>query len=411
MTNDGHTESSHMTPTNPDQLSVVSDDELISRGLDRVLRKRERVIEFSSDRPCGMLRLTGQADSPWAGWNAERSARGTIRVPAGMDLALTIDASEVTDLSGLRAIKAGDVQHISLHGYWLHMDESQLDQLLYLVNRDPDIILDLRVSLRSIPARSRGHLHALVERSHSVCLQDATDETLANIKYFSPRQLHFDWFNKVTDEGVKYLAGLTSLETLGLINTGITDAGLLFLLDLNSLRTLSLSQSPVGDQGMLVLGKLLSLRRLDLSNTNITDVGLQRLSDVLPSLTWLGLWSTGVTDAGMPCLATAVQLTEALGLGNLPITDKGLRHLSGLYGLTDLRLCNTRITDSGLAFLRELSALEILYLSQTAITDNAVVTLAGFKQLRKLDLHGSQVTSSGLTSLKAALPMCEISSS
>lgn len=412
MTNDGNPESSHMSPTNPDQLQVVSDDELISRGLDRVLRKRERVIELSSDRSCGMLRLTGQADSPWVGWNAERSARGTIRVPAGMDLALTIDASKVTDLSGLRAIKAGDVQHISLRGDWLHMDDWQLSYLLNLVLRDPDITLDLSVSLRSIPAHSIGYLNVLVERAQHVYLEDVTDDTLANIRLFShPRSLSFDWFNKVTDEGVKHLAGLTSLEVLGLNNTKITDAGLLFLLDLNSLHTLSLRQSPVGDQGMFVLGKLLSLRRLDLLETRITDVGLRRLSGVLPSLTWLGLWSTGVTDAGMPCLATAVRLVEALVLGNLSITDEGLRHLHGLHGLTNLYLSNTRITDSGLGFLRELTALETLSLSQTAITDNSVETLTRFRRLTKLNLNGSQVTPRGLKSLKAALPTCEISSS
>ncbi len=409
MIEDSSDKGPSLIPGSSDPLQRATDQGLISRGLDFVRRKRERAIEFAPDRSVGNLRLTAREDSPWAGWSAEAPACGIVRVPAGMNLSLEVDVSRVTDLSPFGLIKAGDVQNVVLRGPWPYLDQEQLVHLLDLVFRDPEITLDLRLSLQSVPARRFPHIHPLFDRCRSVHLEAATDEVMATVERLPHlRRLYLDWTsNKVTDEGVKHLAGLTSLEELALDYTRVTDSGAHFLLNLTSLRSLSLNRTLVGDQAMSLIGKLFSLRELNLSETKVTDTGLNRLSDVLPCLTWFSVWGTGVTDTGMPCLARAEKLVDHLGLGELPITDEGLRHLRGLHALRDLRLCGTRITDSGLESLRELAALEVLYLSDTTVTDEGIQVLGGHRRLRILDVKGTRVTSRGLQSLRDVLPMCE----
>ena len=112
----------------------------------------------------------------------------------------------------------------------------------------------------------------------------------------------------ITNEGFKYLKGVTGLQRLHL-NTfrlsdtagfQITDTGLAYLKDLPSLEELDLSypsnfgQSGITDESLEIVGEMPSLRVLNLFGTRITDDGVKHL-ERLSILEHLDLRATGVT--------------------------------------------------------------------------------------------------------------------
>ena len=68
--------------------------------------------------------------------------------------------------------------------------------------------------------------------------------------------------SQVTDAGLKELAGLKQLQTLGLSDTQVTDAGLKELASLKQLQTLVLGGTKVTDAGMQELQKALPKLRI-----------------------------------------------------------------------------------------------------------------------------------------------------
>src|SRR5262245_30775574 len=136
---------------------------------------------------------------------------------------------------------------------------------------------------------------------------------------------------KVTDAGLKQLAGLKNLSALYLASTKVTDAGLRELTGLENLSTLDLSGTKVTDAGLKALAPLKNLSALYLVHNEVTDVGLRELVG-LAKLSVLHLSFTKVTDAGMKELAKLKNLTE-LQLSFTKVTDAGLKELAWLTNL------------------------------------------------------------------------------
>ena len=85
-------------------------------------------------------------------------------------------------------------------------------------------------------------------------------------------------------------------------------------------------------------------------------------------------------------------LTGLAGLHNLVlretrITDAGLAHLKRARRLRVLDLDQTRVSDAGLAHLGELTSLRGLYLARTEVTDAGLAALSPLKKLRELGLR------------------------
>ena len=79
-------------------------------------------------------------------------------------------------------------------------------------------------------------------------------------------------------------AGLKGLQTLILYNnTKVTDAGLKELAGLNNLQTLELAFTGVSDAGLKHLAGLKSLQSLNLRKTPVTDAGVKELQKALPA--------------------------------------------------------------------------------------------------------------------------------
>lgn len=106
-----------------------------------------------------------------------------------------------------------------------------------------------------------------------------------------------------------------------------------------------LLDTPATNDDLRQLAVLPSVERIWLSRTKVTDEGMPRLL-VCPKLKFIGLNDTPITDAGIAHL-TALQDLESLSLSGTKITDAGLAHLAKLPRLKELWLRNTAITDAG----------------------------------------------------------------
>ena len=161
---------------------------------------------------------------------------------------------------------------------------------------------------------------------------------------------------RLTDEGLRHLAGLRRLRHLDLKDTPITDAGLAHLRGLRNLRELELDGTRVAGPGLVHLAGLVRLESLSVNSTPVDDAGLALLPD-LPRLENLcfggGVWITGASG-------------DQRVVGG--ITDAGLRHLERFAGLKWLQFTNSRITGPGLdRLLPRLPRLEYLGLHYTTV--------------------------------------------
>ncbi|MCX6856190.1 MAG: hypothetical protein NTV80_14940 [Verrucomicrobia bacterium] len=115
---------------------------------------------------------------------------------------------------------------------------------------------------------------------------------------------------KVTDTGLKALAGFKNLKELHLEGTGITDAGLDHLAGLTSLEYLNLYNTKVTDAGMPKLAGLTKLKSLYLWQTGVTKAGVAALKGKL-SAAHINTGWTAEDDAKPVAVAAAAPAAEA----------------------------------------------------------------------------------------------------
>jgi hypothetical protein len=121
----------------------------------------------------------------------------------------------------------------------------------------------------------------------------------------------------------------------------------------------------------------------------------------------LKLFEADISDQDLAHVAKLTSV-ERLYLSGNPITDKGLVHLSKLRNLESLELPGSKITDQGLVRLTVLPSLRRLQLVGCPLTDDAVPYLSALTSLHYLNILDTHITSSGLKTLKEALPECLI---
>jgi Leucine Rich repeat len=123
-----------------------------------------------------------------------------------------------------------------------------------------------------------------------------TDQIVVQIaKLGRPELLVLD-SHKITDAGLRSIAGNTSLRRLSLVHADITDSGLARLRGLQRLEALDLAYTGIGDVGLAHLKGNTDLVSLRLEKTKVTDAGLSSLRG-LTKLLYLDLSETQITDA------------------------------------------------------------------------------------------------------------------
>jgi len=266
-------------------------------------------------------------------------------------------------------------------------------------------------------------------------VQGLSDAVLPLIaRYRKLETLQFDG-SEFTNDGLKHLAGLTSLRTLDLhYCQPITDDGLQHLAALTALEDLDLSDIELTGRGLDALRALPRLRRLNLEGTRIREFGLGNLVGV-PALEHLRISDGEVADVvgdefltplahlttlrvlslpghrlwyipGAASFRALQQLTrlESLCLRGPSQGDDGLSALCHLPRLKRLSYSSQHLTPAGLHSLARVPELSALQLRNANISDESLECCSSLTALRWLDLSGNPITDEGLRHL-AALPV------
>jgi internalin A len=255
-------------------------------------------------------------------------------------------------------------------------------------------------------------------------------------------RVNFDT-KRLTSAELKRLSALDQLQVLGLFSCAIIDDDLkgLAAAGLKNLKTLYLNETQkITDDCMKSLGKLESLEELSFYKTKITGVGFKELAG-LKKLKILVLARSKVSDAGLKDLSVLENL-EDLQLNDTVVSDPSMKRIAGLKELRILQLTRTKFGDEGLKDLASLKKLQKLYMNQTYVTDAGLKYLAGLDELQVLQLGGGtneentnftdaglkvlgglklkelrqlvitgrnpKITDAGLKELRKALPKCSI---
>jgi beta-lactamase regulating signal transducer with metallopeptidase domain/5-hydroxyisourate hydrolase-like protein (transthyretin family) len=226
----------------------------------------------------------------------------------------------------------------------------------------------------------------------------ASDEALASVADLKDLESLFIWdAHKITDAGVKHLAGLAKLQTILLSDSQIGDGALAVFARLPALKNLALEGSAFSDEGLRHLEGMKQLRGLSIGMNRkpITDAGVQHLAD-LTRLEQLGLQGASLSDEGVMGLKNLKNLKRLFlnsdgRWGEEKITDASVNTLAALTNLQELFLQNSRITDQGAKRLIELPKLQTLWLSSSALSEQTREELKRRRPSLKLPWPGRPV--------------------
>lgn len=210
-----------------------------------------------------------------------------------------------------------------------------------------------------------------------------------------------------TDETLRALTRVASLETLDIGATAVTDAGLVYLRDLPNLRDLDLTNTRVTDRGVgAFVGPDSPIERLCLDGTDITGTVFPAVAR-MPKLTHLSLrFMVPIENTAYAELVSAERL-ESLALPTA-VTDEALADVSKMrLRRLDLKYCD-HVSDRGVAALSSMQTLEWLRLLGTATTDQAFASLAQLSELQYLHVGTTQIEGHGLRHLSRLKHLSEL---
>lgn len=204
----------------------------------------------------------------------------------------------------------------------------------------------------------------------------------------------------VDGRGIAELSGLTNMRRISVASSKCTGEGFAALQPLTKLENLNFHSCLVNDAGLAEVGTLSSLERLEIVHTKFTDAGAKHLAG-LTNLRRLQIGSREATGASVEFIK-ALPIRE-LDLHDGQASDLGLEHASALGSLRILRIYGP-VTDRGVAHLARLEKLEQLILSHAPVTDAGLKSLHGLKRLTNVDLTGCKVSDDAVAAWKAAVP-------
>ena len=165
--------------------------------------------------------------------------------------------------------------------------------------------------------------------------------------------------------------------------------GLIAALALQAQTTLDLTASWTTDADLARIAGMTTLEKLGLGQTRVTDAWPERLRE-LRSLRELDLYfAEFFTDDGVAALQALTKL-ERLNLRGTKVTSRVFEPLSHLTALRSLDISYSQIDDAGIELLAELPHLERLAIGGTRIGVIALSSLKLLTALRHLDVSGMQ---------------------
>lgn len=202
-------------------------------------------------------------------------------------------------------------------------------------------------------------------------IKDATDETIAPLRYLTSLETLDLHQTIVTDEGLSVLKDLKKLSSVNISSTQVHGSGIRYLVGLPELKYLAVSDKSVDPSTSQWLAQLKALEKFDAVRTQLSDlswvvetprlkeinVGGARVSNIsalaaLPNLQSLNIWRSFIVDADLAAFRNSKEL-EVINFVEADITDAGLSHFEGLPKLKRIDAVDTYVTADGAAKLRE----------------------------------------------------------
>lgn len=231
---------------------------------------------------------------------------------------------------------------------------------------------------------------------------------------------------RVTDEWLQRLSGLSTLRRLDVSNCAIHGDGLRHLASLTGLRELNLTLTPVTDDGLKHLGGLTELRMLGLASTQCTGTGFAHLK-ALRKLESVNFHFTPLNDAGLQAISR-VPISDRFWFAHTHFTNQGAASLAALTGLKrcgigskeqassgeavaaltklpleDLSLLDNQATAAGIAHAAKIRTLKRLDVSYApTVTDESMSLVAQMPKLQEFRIGSAQITDAGLQQLAAS---------
>ncbi|XP_020577054.1 LRR receptor-like serine/threonine-protein kinase GSO2 [Phalaenopsis equestris] len=234
------------------------------------------------------------------------------------------------------------------------------------------------------------------------------------------KELDLSRCSRVTDDGIKHLLSISSLEKLCVSEIGLTVDGVLCLSSFVNLRVLDLGGIPVTDKALSSLRVLTRLEHLDLWGSEISNIGAATF-EKFPLLSFLNIAWTKVTRLpflSIACLNMSNCTIHSIfegdkratpTLSKLTVIGATFSHADQVFsGLQSDCLKFLDISYSNIGnfnFLVSLNNLEHLNLSYTQITDGLMEQVASSgEKLRYLNLSNTKITSHALSVLVGCTP-------
>lgn len=291
--------------------------------------------------------------SPTAARKALEKKRGDFTTYDGQLGFQCGDENAVTDADLTLLCRIPELQHVSLPKPWATDDG--LAQLTALPNLE-----SLNLSETKVTAAGLMNLRPIKTLRELTIRKTATDELLEAVGQIKNlREVDIYYSKKVTDAGLRSLAGLTKLEVLNIGRVNSQGDGLASLSG-SKLKSLNVTGMKLTEAAAKAIGGFTSLEHLDLGQCEITSGMLGELTR-LKKLRELKLFiAKGLDDSAFGHLSNLTALTNLSCRGMQSLTGKGLGAFTALKRLTELDLSSTGVTGAEVGRLGEVNALLVL---------------------------------------------------
>jgi len=209
----------------------------------------------------------------------------------------------------------------------------------------------------------------------------------------------------IKDEALKHIAGLTELRVLGLASTQCTGTGFTHLKALKKLESVNFHFTPLNDDGLRAIAEVPISGRLWFAHTRFTDEGAASLK-TQTQLKRCGIGSTAKGSTGEAVAALTKLPLEDLALLDNQATSIGVAHAAKIATLRKLDISHApTVGNDSMKLLAQLPLLEELKIGSAQVNDEGLQLLAATKSLKKLTLSGmKQLTPAGIEQLRKARP-------
>ena len=236
-------------------------------------------LQVKDEGLASVSKLKNLVDFKHRGFNVRNDGLASLATLPKLRVLMMQDAANV-DSGGVRALAPLD----SLTNLDLTGTSVEDDGLEGLAGKK---IKDLRLRNTLVEGYGVAGLEAAHDSLRYLDLNEsfADDDSVKQLGVFKNLETLLVWQTDVTDEGLSVLAELPKLKRLMLkALPDVTDAGMDAVAGVATLETLDLSESGVTDEGIAKLHGLSNLKKLEVSNTAVTPEGVTAIREAIPGL-------------------------------------------------------------------------------------------------------------------------------